>query len=137
MNEYASTAGTAFLIILFLILIALLIWWATAAWYEEPNTYYIAVKKNPNGDQVFTTNNVQQDTIYLKPNKDYKFIIDTPGYPFYLSTDKIATGAGNIGTPQTPIEKGEIIWTPKELTNQPIYYHCSIQPNMSGKIIIK
>ena len=93
--------------------------------------------------------------VTLISGKTYKFIINCPGYPFYITTDSQGGGAvknpplsfigaiditpestgekGNIG-----IEKGELTWTPSsDHTQMKLFYQCNYYRNMGNEIIVK
>lgn len=82
----------------------------------------------------------------------YRFIIDAPGHPFYITTDSTGGGAtrnpsmsltgaieipieernskGNVG-----IEKGNLVWTPrKDHMEMKLFYQCNFHKHM-GNII--
>jgi len=90
--------------------------------------------------------------ITLVVGKTYKFIINTPNHPFYITTDNEGAGVkrtppisligaidipvegpeskGNVG-----IEKGILIWTPKkEHTQMKLYYECNYHKFMGNEI---
>ena len=92
--------------------------------------------------------------ITLEVGKTYRFIIDTPGHPFYI-TDDVAGGGvmskpmmsmigaitiepectgdkGNVG-----IEKGILTWTPDSLHSQmTLYYQCNFHKYMGNRIYV-
>jgi len=93
--------------------------------------------------------------ITLVSGNTYKFVINTPGYPFYITTDPVGAGVirrpsqsligaitinpestsekGNVG-----IEKGELTFTPDRLhADMKIYYQSNFHKNMGNEIIVR
>jgi len=84
----------------------------------------------------------------------YRFVIDTPGHPFYISMDE--HGAGMMRTPtlsligaieipietseskgNVGIEKGILVWSPRpEHAQIKLYYQCNYHKNMGNAINI-
>lgn len=93
--------------------------------------------------------------ITLVAGTTYKFVIDTPGHPFYITTD--ANGGGVISKPSMSmigaidiepestgekgnvgIEKGVLTWTPERAHAQmKLYYQCNYHKNMGNEVIVK
>jgi len=112
---------------------------------QEPQGFVYTISKDNN-------------TIYGAPvvtltvGQRYKFIIDTPGHPFYITTDDEGAGVtrkptlslvgaiqilqetkdslGNVG-----IQKGVLTWTPsKEHAQMTLYYQCNFHKKMGNEI---
>jgi hypothetical protein len=85
----------------------------------------------------------------------YRFVIDTPGYPFYITTDPAGGGVflnpsisyigsieitpentdekGNVG-----LEKGVLTWTPESAHSQmTLYYQSNFHSYAGNRIIVK
>lgn len=85
----------------------------------------------------------------------YRFVIDTPGYPFYITTDPAGGGLfrnpplsyigaieitpentdekGNVG-----LEKGVLTWTPESAHSQmTLYYQSNFHSYAGNQIIVK
>jgi hypothetical protein len=75
--------------------------------------------------------------LLLTEGRTYKFIIETPGHPFYITDDP-------FGGPKDPkatdpkvqkMDRGELIYTPgKEAVSMNLYYQCASHPKMGYKI---
>src|SRR6056297_1331001 len=89
----------------------------------------------------YLINTQQAPTIYLKAYQTYTFNINTAGHPFYFTTSE--TGAqdatGNVLNQTSKIiTKGSITINPSEdFNNVPLYYQCTIHPNMGGRVVIQ
>ncbi len=107
--------------------------------------------------------NISKDkqTIYGAPvvtlnvGQRYRFIIDSPGHPFYITTNFNGGGIGNkpstslIGMIEIPIEtaeskgnvgieKGILVWTPKkEHAQMTLYYQCNYHKRMGNEIKVQ
>lgn len=93
--------------------------------------------------------------VTLTAGTTYKFVIDTPGHPFYITTDPMGAGVlrqpiqsmiGSIDiTPESTgekgnvgIEKGVLTWTPsREHAQMKLYYHCNFHPYMGNSIVVQ
>ena len=102
------------------------------------HVYAISNSSNSNGTSPRAT-----PKLNLVSGNLYRFEIDTPGHPFYITTSGVGGGnlSGNnlIGALRFPnnsgIEKGSLTWTPVK-TNVRVYYQCNYHKNMGGEIII-
>ena len=79
----------------------------------------------------------------LTRGKTYKFIINSIGHPFYLTTDSTG-GSGfpgslmNIGGSKAiPTDKGIIIYSVHPNFPSNAFYQCGIHPKMGGFIEVK
>ena len=93
--------------------------------------------------------------ISLAVGTTYRFVIDTPGYPFYITTDPFGGGIfrkppmsyvgsieitpentdekGNVG-----LEKGVLTWTPESAHSQmTLYYQSNFHHDAGNQIIVK
>lgn len=93
--------------------------------------------------------------ITLNAQSTYKFVINTPGHPFYITTNAVGGGVlnkpvqsllgaisiisesvmekGNVG-----IEKGELTWTPsREHAQMKLYYQSNFGRYMGNEIIVR
>lgn len=111
-------------------------------------------EKVPKGSVYSVTMNKQEiygcPIITLNVGQRYKFIIDTPGHPFYITTDpngggmskkasmigsieiqiETAESLGNVG-----IEKGVLVWTPtSDHAQMQLFYQCNYHKSMGNKI---
>jgi hypothetical protein len=93
--------------------------------------------------------------ITLDVGVTYHFVIDTPGHPFYITTDDKGGGVqlepvqSMIGaiqiTPETTqelgnvgITKGTLKWTPNRDHNQmTLFYQCDYHPSMGNTIHVR
>lgn len=93
--------------------------------------------------------------VTLSCGTTYRFVIDTPGYPFYITTDPVGGGIfrqpvlsyvgsieitpensdekGNVG-----LEKGVLTWTPESAHSQmTLYYQSNFHHHAGNQIIVK
>ncbi len=110
------------------------------------NFYVTAVTKtthpytglgNPVG---YAINGIQGNELTLMRGTTYTFSIDTPGHPFYLTTDPVG-GAGAPGEITTGVtgsltDVGVLTFTPGASTPNLIYYQCGVHQYMGWKITI-
>ena len=98
------------------------------------HVYAISNSSNSNGTSPRVT-----PKLNLVSGNSYRFEIDTPGHPFYITTNSVGGGNNLIGALGFPnnigIEKGSLAWTPVK-TNVRVYYQCNYHKNMGGEIII-
>ena len=98
------------------------------------HVYAISNLSNSNGSSPRAT-----PKLNLVSENLYRFVIDTPGHPFYITTSSIGGNndlVGSLGFPNNiGIEKGSLDWTPTK-TNVRVYYQCNYHKNMGGEIII-
>lgn len=92
---------------------------------------------NPVG---YVINGIQGDELTLVRGTTYTFSIDTPGHPFYLTTDPVG-GAGAPGEITTGVtgsltDVGTLTFTPGASTPNLIYYQCGVHQYMGWKINI-
>jgi hypothetical protein len=111
-------------------------------------------------DMLYTITKDQQ-TVYNVPHVTldvgitYLFVVNTPGYPFYITTDAQGGGVlrqpiqsmsgsieiipectgekGNVG-----MEKGSLRWTPsREHSQMKLFYQCNYYPFMGNSISVR
>lgn len=93
--------------------------------------------------------------VTLTVGTTYRFVIDTPGYPFYITTDPEGGGIfrspplsfvgsieitpenteekGNVG-----LEKGVLTWTPESAHSQmTLYYQSNFHSHAGNQIIVR
>ncbi len=88
----------------------------------------------------FAINGVHEQEITLTRGVTYTFGIDTPGHPFYLTTDPTggpgAPGEITSGVMGSQTQTGTLTFTPGASTPALIYYQCAVHPDMGWKIDI-
>lgn len=87
----------------------------------------------------YIVDGVRDHRLYLTAGETYKFIINTPGHPFYITSDPF--GGSKDPASKDPevkkVEVGELLYTPKqEDVGKSLYYQCSIHPKMGYKICV-
>jgi len=93
--------------------------------------------------------------ITLDVGKTYRFVVNTPKYPFYITTSPVGAGVycdppisyigsidfelesadekGNCG-----IEEGQLTWTPSpEHAQMKLFYQCNIEAYMGNDIVVR
>lgn len=132
------------------------------------DTLYVGLQKRtiplpgqvePQG-MIFTISKDQKEVygcpyVTLNVGTTYRFVIDTPKHPFYITTDSEGGGVlrkplqslvgvieivpettgeeGNVG-----IEKGILTWTPSiEHAQMKLFYQCNFYPSMGNSIWVK
>lgn len=130
------------------------------------DTIYIGLQKRSNptpqetSEFVFAVTKDHKE-VFGKPfctllvGTTYRFVIETPGHPFYITTDELGGGAirdpplsylGSIEiTPENTDEKGNIgitngilTWTPSsEHTQMKLYYQSNFHYGVGNQIIVK
>lgn len=93
--------------------------------------------------------------VTLDAGTSYLFVINTPGYPFYITTDPHGGGVllqpiqSMIGAidivPESTIEKGNVgldkgrlKWVPaREHAQMKLYYQCNYYPDMGKDIAVR
>lgn len=130
------------------------------------DTLYIGLQKRVNPTPNETSEMVYAITkdhkeVYGKPfvtllvGTTYRFVIETPGHPFYITTDELGGGAirdpplsyvgsievvpentdekGNVG-----ITKGVLTWSPAaEHTQMKLFYQSNFHQGAGNQIIVK
>lgn len=78
---------------------------------------------------VFYLNSIQQPRLILHRRTKYNLIVNTPGHPFYFSSD-----AGGMNPLTQPSESLNIVLTPENTVKFPstFYYHCKLHKGMGG-----
>ena len=88
----------------------------------------------------YTINGVQGKELTLTRGHTYTFGIDTPGHPFYLTTDPVggagAPGEITAGVMGSQTQSGTLTFTPDASTPSLIYYQCAVHQYMGWKIDI-
>ena len=87
--------------------------------------------------------------LILNPLTNYEFIIQSPGHPFYITTNKqggtkTLDGAITIKSmnryrsSNSGIENGILSWSPSAAhSKMKLYYQCDLHKNMGNEIIFK
>lgn len=85
----------------------------------------------------YLVDGTRDQRLFLTEGRTYKFHVNTPGYPFYITSDPFG-GPGDYSStsPDTmKTDKGEILFTPTQKDiGKDLYYQCSTQPKMGYKI---
>ena len=101
--------------------------------------FKIGTTKVSEKSSVYTVNGVKKPRILLEVGKTYTFEIDTPGHPFYITTD--ATGGHNNlkgSLIDEAVEKGTVKFTPnKEQRGTKLYYQCNFHKTMGNHLDAK
>lgn len=97
----------------------------------------------------YVINGVQGKSLTLKAGHQYRFMVRTNGYPFYIGTsekgdngsssdssDSSDSNEGMIDITGTPTESGSFPFIPTLDMPQPLYFVCKNQPYMGSSIII-
>jgi hypothetical protein len=88
----------------------------------------------------YVINGVQGMELTLVRGTTYTFGIDTPGHPFYLTTDPVggagAPGEITAGVTGSLVDVGTLTFTPGASTPNLIYYQCGVHQYMGWKIDI-
>ena len=86
----------------------------------------------------YVINGVQGMELNLVRGTTYTFSIDTPGHPFYLTTDAVggagAPGEITDGVTGSLTDVGTLTFTPGATTPGLIYYQCGVHQYMGWKI---
>ena len=75
--------------------------------------------------------------MFLTAGRTYKFIINTPGHPFYITDDPFGGSSDpKASDPNVKkVDKGELQKKKKkEDVGMNLYYQCAIHPKMGYKI---
>lgn len=90
-----------------------------------------------NDDLRYIVNGLRDHRLLLTAGRTYKFIIDTPGHPFYITENPF----GGKNDPRSSdvtvekVEKGILSYTPKqEDVGKNLFYQCAKHPKMGYKI---
>lgn len=135
---------------------------------SNPEVLYIGLKKRtiplegesiPQGF-VFTISKDEIEIygapiLTLNAESTYQFVIDTPGYPFYITTSNVGGGV-NLDPPQSligqieivpqtsgelsnvGIEKGVLTFTPsRDHTQMKLYYQSNFHPHAGNSLVVK
>ncbi len=88
----------------------------------------------------FVVNGTEGEELTLTRGTSYTFSIDTPGHPFYISTDATggpgAPGEVTDGVSDSQVESGTLVFTPSDAHPELLYYQCALHPNMGWRINI-
>lgn len=84
----------------------------------------------------FVINGIQGKSLTLKSGNQYRFIIRTEGYSFYLSTSEKGCDEG-FSVEGTPTEMGSFPFIPTDNMPQPLYYCCKENDYMGGSVLIE
>ncbi len=88
----------------------------------------------------YTINGRQGAPLRIAPGNEYMFDIDTPGHPFYMTSDDTgglgAEGGGEKTYGFEPTEKGIISFMTSSSLGWPdrLFYQCRIHPKMGGEV---
>lgn len=81
----------------------------------------------------------KEKTLKLTRGKTYTFDINTPGHPFYFTTNNTG-GQGNLdslmGPGEIATDEGTITFKVRDDLPLSFYYQCQKHPKMGGKVII-
>ncbi len=163
-NEWIENAGYSngwvFAALFLFFIIILFIWGVLAATGDVNNpfidlnkddnqnfdTFNISVvRKNKNhpsfdkgSDLGYLVNGVHGRSLRLMACKTYKFNVDAPGHPFYITTSPIGSDDSQsmVNIVGTPIENGTFTLTISKDLPQPLYYQCAVHKYMGGRIIL-
>jgi len=94
------------------------------------------------------SNYINQDnpSITLYKGNTYKFVIDTPGHPFFIMTEPFKTGIAqdgstsvlySTGVENNGIDKGTVTFTVPDNAPDILYYQCGSHSAMFGILSIK
>ncbi len=104
---------------------------------ETKTTHPYTGLGNPVG---YTINGTQGLELTLTRGMTYTFSINTPGHPFYLTTDPVggtgAPGEITMGVTGSLTDVGTLTFTPSAATPNLIYYQCAVHQYMGWKINI-
>lgn len=139
-----SKTNTILIIIAVIILIAI----AAYVWFvgisstkpmSKGETFIVTVDPQSN---CYLVNGEQKKELTLKRNKIYKFMINTPGHPFILTTSPIGgkmDGSIIAGTPEDVglAEEGDFDLVINKDTKSEFFYQSLRGENYGAKIIIK
>ncbi len=84
----------------------------------------------------YVIDGISGGTLELSVGNTYRFDIDTPGHPFYLTTDPVG-GAGAPGSlmgGKAPIDKGIFVFTVPNDFPSSAYYQCAVHQSMGGRV---
>ena len=86
----------------------------------------------------YTINGNQGATLELIRGTKYVFDVNTPGHPFYISTDDTGVGAGEVtnGVTGSMTTNGTLSFTPNSSHPDTLYYQCSVHPKMGYFILL-
>ena len=89
----------------------------------------------------YVVNGVEGAALSLTRGTTYTFGIDTPGHPFYLTTDATGgptglAGEWTSGVTGSRTEVGLLTFTPGSDAPSLLYYQCAVHTNMGWKITI-
>jgi len=92
-------------------------------------------------DVTYTVNGAQGAPITLKRGTTYTFGVNSPGHPFYISTNADGgpgfPGEITAGVTNSRTEFGVLSYTPDNATTSPVYYNCGVHLDMGGMIILQ
>lgn len=87
----------------------------------------------------FAFNGNEGMTLKLVKSRTYIFDVDSPGHPFYFTTDSKG-GNGNkgslMGENESPTDKGLVKFHVRSDLPKTFYYQCQRHPGMGGKVEI-
>ncbi len=105
----------------------------------------VALKKsdhpwyNQGSGLAYTFNDREGETLRLVKGETYTFDIDTPGHPFYFTTDSTG-GQGDLGSlmgpGETATDKGVLVFKVRNDLPSKFYFQCQIHPKMGGKVTL-
>ena len=87
----------------------------------------------------YVIDGVQGKTLRLVRGIGYNLKIDTPGHPFYFTTDSV----GGLGSPGSlmgnlnPIDQGVMNFVVPANFPDNLYYMCSRHPSMGGRVEVR
>ena len=86
----------------------------------------------------YVINGDQGRELTLQRGVTYTFSVNTPGHPFYFSTDPVGQGAGEVqnGVTGSKTTNGTVTFTPDDSHPDLLYYQCGIHANMGWMINI-
>lgn len=148
------------IIIIIIIIIILLLWWWAWPWsctscgtgnargaMAKIQTFYITVaEKNdthPNYNKGcnfgYVVDGVQGKSLTLKAGVQYRFMIKTDGFPFYIGIKEKGSieCTDIIEIPGIPTENSSFLFTPTLDMPQPLYYTCTNGSYLGSSIIIE
>ncbi len=89
---------------------------------------------------VYTIDGEQGKPLVLHRGKTYTFDVNTPGHPFFLTTEQ--GGANNYsgeiteGVDNSRVQEGTLTFTVQQDLPDEIYYECGFHTNMGGVITV-
>ena len=112
--------------------------WAPVVLVLMVATLELAFTVVNNGFSAYTINNVDNPTLSLTRGVTYRFLITTPGHPFWIKTAQGA-GTGNAysnGVSSNGVTTGAIIFTVPGDAPSTLYYNCQYHSPMTGVISV-